>query len=59
MTHLAVDVLELLDPVAEGSDLGGAHEGEIERVEEEHNVLACAASATKGPVLYNPQSTVQ
>mmetsp|Transcript_29093 Transcript_29093/g.92857 ORF Transcript_29093/g.92857 Transcript_29093/m.92857 type:complete len:310 (+) Transcript_29093:111-1040(+) len=37
---LAVDVLELLRAIGEGADLGGAHEGEVEGVEEEDDVLA-------------------
>ena len=36
----AVEVLELLGAVIEGDDLGGADEGEVQRVEEEDNVLA-------------------
>ena len=38
--HLSAEGLELGDPVVEGEDLGGADEGEVERVEEEHEVLA-------------------
>ena len=41
--HLAVDVLEILDTVAEGDDLGGAHESEVQWVEEEDRVLALEA----------------
>ena len=37
---LAVHLLELFDLVGELSDLGGAHEGKIKWVEEEHDVLA-------------------
>lgn len=37
---LAVDVTEVLDPVAESHDLGGAHKREVQRVEEEHHVLS-------------------
>lgn len=40
--HLAVDVAEVLDPVAEGHDLGGTHKCEVQRVEEENNILSCA-----------------
>ena len=39
-SHLSAEGLELCDPVVEGEDLGGADEGEVERVEEEHEVLA-------------------
>jgi hypothetical protein len=38
--YLASNLLELLCPVAEGDDLGRADEGEVERVEEEDDVLA-------------------
>ncbi len=38
--HLAADLSELLGALAERDDLRGAHEGEVERVEEEDNVLA-------------------
>lgn len=38
--HLGVQLLELLILVAEGGDLSGANEGEVQRVEEQHNVLA-------------------
>lgn len=37
----AVDLFELLCCVAEGDDLSGTHEGEIQRVEEENYVLPC------------------
>jgi hypothetical protein len=37
--HLRVDLAELLDAVAEGEDFGGAHEGEVQGVEEQHQVL--------------------
>lgn len=37
---LAVDVAEVLHPVAESHDLGGTHEGEVQRVEEEDDVLS-------------------
>ena len=36
----AVQVLELLGAVVEGDDLGGTDEGEVQRVEEEDDVLA-------------------
>ena len=39
-SHLSAEGFELGDPVVEGEDLGGADEGEVERVEEEHEVLA-------------------
>lgn len=38
--HLAVDGSELLGSVRELDDLGRAHKGEVEGVEEEHHVLA-------------------
>lgn len=40
--NLAVDVAEVLHPVAESHDLGGTHEREVQRVEEEDNILSCA-----------------
>lgn len=36
----SVDGLELFGALREGDDLGGADEGEVERVEEQHDVLA-------------------
>lgn len=39
---LAVDVTEVLDPVAEGHDLGGTHKCEVQWVEEEDNILSWA-----------------
>lgn len=39
---LAVDVTEVLDPVAEGHDLGGTHKGEVQWVEEEDDILSWA-----------------
>lgn len=36
---LAADTAELLDPVAESYDLGGTHECEVQRVEEEDHIL--------------------
>ena len=39
-SYLCAKGLELSDPVIEGEDLGGADEGEVERVEEEHEVLS-------------------
>ena len=38
--EFAANFSELLGLVVEGDDLGGAHEGEVEGVEEEHNILA-------------------
>lgn len=38
--HLAVDLAELGGALREGNDLRGAHEGEVQRVEEQHKVLA-------------------
>lgn len=35
-----VQLLELLDPVREGKDFRRAHEGKVQRVEEEHQILA-------------------
>ena len=37
--HLTVDLAELLDTVAEGHDLRGADEGEVQRVEEQDHIL--------------------
>lgn len=37
---LAADAAELLGPVAEGHDLSGTYEGEVQGVEEEDHVLA-------------------
>ena len=42
--ELAVGIMEMLGGVVEGADLRGAHEGEIERIEEEHDVLAGVVS---------------
>lgn len=39
---LAVDVTEVLDPVAESHDLGGTHKCEVQWVEEEDNILSWA-----------------
>ena len=38
--HGTAQSLELRHPLGEGDDLGGADEGEVQRVEEEDNVLA-------------------
>ncbi len=38
--HRRAALLELLDPLVEGDDLGGADEGEIEGIEEQDDVLA-------------------
>ena len=38
--HLGTDLPELCDPVVEGQDLGGTDEGEVQRVEEEDQILA-------------------
>lgn len=38
--HFAVDLLELLNAVREGNDFGRADEGKVQRVEEQHQVLA-------------------
>lgn len=45
--NLAVDVAEVLDPVAEGHDLGGTHKCKVQRVEEENNILSCAKKINK------------
>ena len=37
--YLCINLLELLDPVRKGNDLGGTDEGEVEGVEEEHHIL--------------------
>ncbi len=39
VAYLCVNGLELLDPVVEGQDLGGADKGEVERIEEENQVF--------------------
>ena len=39
-TDLAIDLLELVDAVGKGDDLGRANEGEVQRVKEDHNVFA-------------------
>ena len=39
-SHLGADLPEFFHPVVESQDLGGADEGEVERVEEEDEVLA-------------------
>lgn len=36
---LAPDLAKLLRPVAEGDNLGGANEGEVQRVEKENHIL--------------------
>lgn len=38
--NLAVDVAEVLDPVAESHDLGGTHKREVQWVEEEDNIFS-------------------
>lgn len=38
--NLTVDVAEVLDPVAESHDLGGTHKCEVQRVEEEDDILS-------------------
>jgi len=38
--HLAIDLAELGGALRERNDLGGAHEGEVQRVEEKHQVFA-------------------
>ena len=40
MVYLGIDSPELFDPVVEGEDLSGTNEGEVQGVEEEHEVLA-------------------
>lgn len=37
---LAADTAELLCPVAESHDLGGAHKCEVQRIEKENHVLS-------------------
>ena len=39
-SYLAVDLLELFDVVGKGDELGRADEGEVKRVEEDHDVFA-------------------
>lgn len=43
---LAVDLFEFLCRIAEGDYLGGTHEGEVQRVEEENYVLPCRKKVT-------------
>ncbi len=38
--HFDVALLELFQAMIEGDQLGGADEGEVERVEEQHRILA-------------------
>lgn len=45
--NLASDAAELLYPVAESHDLGGAHKCEIQGVEEQDHILPCRAQRTK------------
>ena len=45
-SHLCAERLELRDPVIECEDLGGADEGEVERVEEEDDVFALIVRET-------------
>jgi hypothetical protein len=42
----AVALLKLLDPVGEGVDLSWADEGEVQRVEEQNDVLATIVGQT-------------
>ena len=42
--ELAVSIMELVGSIVEGADLRGAHEGEIEGIEEEYDVLAGVVS---------------
>lgn len=37
--HLRINLLELVDSIGEGQNLGGTNEGEVERVEEEDDVF--------------------
>lgn len=45
--NLTANAAELLDPVAEGNDLSGAHKCEVQGVEEEDNILPCKTKKTK------------
>lgn len=38
---LAADLTELFHTIAEGDDLGGADEGEVQRIEEQNHILSC------------------
>jgi len=38
--HLSPNLTELLDPIVEGENLCWTHEGEVERIEEENEVLS-------------------
>eukprot|EP00963_Diacronema_lutheri_P013450 scaffold2636_cov340-Pavlova_lutheri.AAC.112 len=42
--HFAVELGELFVAVAEGGDFGGTHEGEVQRIEEEHHVRGWVSS---------------
>ena len=48
---LGVDGCEIGVLVREGGDLGGAHEGEVQRVEEQHHVLALQRSRAQDAAL--------
>ncbi len=39
ISYLSINSLEFLDPVVEGQDLCGTHKGEVQRVEEEDQIL--------------------
>ena len=45
VTHLCILALEVSVAVRESSDLCWAHKGEVQRVEEEHDILALQADA--------------
>lgn len=38
---LAADLTKLFHAIAEGDDLGGADESEVQRIEEQNHVLSC------------------
>ena len=42
--YLCINLLELLDPVREGDDLGGTDEGEVEGVEVDNHILSSIVS---------------
>ena len=50
-THLGVNRTELASPIAERDDLRRTHKCKVVRVEEQHNILACAQKFAEGASL--------
>ena len=42
--YLCINLLELLDPVRKGNDLGGTDEGEVEGVEVDYHIFSSIVS---------------